>query len=130
MGKKGLFEAALYSTVKTLQVDLGPQNLLESFIGLIISSKTNLCFKGRPTRDGTSLPKRAKKVCSSQFFTLAKQQDDLRPQNLLESFFGWTHRQLQTKFVPYVLTRDVTMPTEMSNRGPFERVLHSSNTTR
>jgi len=51
------------------------------------------------------------------------------PQSLLESFFG-LNCQLQTKFVPYVLTRDGTRPTEMSKTGLFERVLHSSNATR
>jgi len=85
MGKIGLLRQ--FFTAKTLQDDLGPQNLLESFLGLIISSKPNLCLKGLLGM-AQGMPKCVTKFCLRQFFTVAKQQDDLGPQNLLESFFG------------------------------------------
>jgi len=74
------------------------------------------------------LPKCAKKACLKQFFTVAKQQDDLGPQNLLKSFFGLIVSS--RPFLSLMLTRDGTRPTEMSNSGLFEGVLHSSNATR
>jgi len=74
-------------TVATQPDDLGPQSLLESFLGLIIISKPNLCLKGRLGMV-PGLPKGAKKACLRQFFKVATQPDDLGPQNLLESFLG------------------------------------------
>jgi len=67
--------------------DQGTQSLRESFLGLIISSKPYLSFMGRLEMVPGST-KWAKKACLRQFFTVEAQQDDLGPQNFLESFLG------------------------------------------
>jgi len=67
--------------------DLGPQSLLECFLGLIISSKPNLSCKGQLGMVPGS-PKWAKQACLRQFFTVETQLDDLGLQNLLEIFLG------------------------------------------
>jgi len=70
-------------TVATQPDDLGPQSLLESFLGLIISSKPYLSLMGRLEMVPGST-KWAKKACLRQFFTVEARQDDLGPQTLLE----------------------------------------------